>query len=107
MCADKANINNAIGILDDYHKPIAITLYAENNAIISEKTGLPLIFLDIRWRFPVKLLNSSEPCPQGLFNLRMFFPKLSQGAAGYDSHVPILHCYHSGIKLAGGVWLAR
>lgn len=86
MCANKADPNNAIVVIDFYHQTIMISFDVKYDAIIDEKTGAWIFPLYIIWPPPMSILCFFEPGFKLLFAVGMSGPECSKGAFSNHSH---------------------
>ncbi len=90
MCADEADINHPVGIIDPHHDSILVPGDIEHRTPVSEDAGRANFPLQLRWARPIGGLDLPEPGHQGLSCIGITGAAPDKGlesAQRYDPHM--------------------
>jgi hypothetical protein len=88
--ASKAHKELAFAIFGYDDEAVVVAFYIENNAVVADKAGTPIIGTNVCGCAPMGTASDRIPRPQRLFGVGMFCPKQAQGPQRNDVHGNIL-----------------
>lgn len=77
MRTNKADIDDAISVVERHNQAVVIALDIKDDAIVSEKTGGTIGEFDVGRRFPCGAFCLVIPGTQRLFRIGMVLPKFA------------------------------
>lgn len=86
MSADLLHENNSVHVSNHHQQPEFIATEVEYDSVIRQKTGTPIIVLDVLCFLPVRLFNFAQPRLNGRLGLSVPGDEVLELLPTVDSH---------------------